>query len=92
VKKYRLYSSQSGWTNRNASLETHLGIPNGKGTFCYGVLAQVENPDNDEYGKYIMPVMMDGDWKCDDQFAPADLVDFDPTWRIDPIPPELPEE
>ena len=83
--KFRLYSSRSGWTSRNASLESHLGIPNGEGTLRYADMLQVENPENADYEKYIMPACTEGTWKCDDQFNPSDLVDYDPTWEL-PIP------
>ena len=87
MKKYRLYDTTSEWDSRNASLETHLGIPNGKGPLRYAEISQVGNPENDDYEKYIMPVCMDGTWKCDDQFDASNLVDFDPTWNLPPAPP-----
>ena len=86
--KYRLYSTRSGWTSRNASLESHIGIPDGKGTLRYAEITEVTNPDNADYEKYIMPVCTEGTWKCDDQFNPSDLVDYDPTWFLPPPPPE----
>ena len=84
MKKYRLYATSSGWENRHASLKTYLGIPTEAGTTEYADRIQVGNSENDDHGKYIMPVMMDGRWECDDQFNPSDLVDFDPTWNIPP--------
>ena len=80
--KYRLYASASGWSNRNASLEEHLGIPDGKGTLRYAERNGVTNAQNANYGEYIMPVVTEGEWRCDDQFPPSDLVDFDPTWNV----------
>ena len=80
--KYRLYSTSSGWTSRNNSLEAHFGIPDGHGTLRYAEISQVTNPDNSNYGKYIMPVCEEGTWKCDDQFNSSDLVDYDPTWNV----------
>ena len=78
--KFRLYSSQSDWTARNSSLETHLCIPNRSGTERYAVSSQVANPENSDYEKYIMPVFESGTWRCDDQFNPSELVDYDPNW------------
>ena len=86
--KFRLYASRSGWTSRNNSLEEHLGIPDGKGTVRYATILQVGNPDNSDYEKYIMPVCTIGTWKCDDEFNPSDLVDYDPTWDLPPNPPD----
>jgi hypothetical protein len=80
--KYRLYSSTSGWNNRNSSLEEHLGIPDGEGTLRYAIRTSVTNSENSDYGKYIMPVVTEGKWKCDDEFPSSDLVDFDPTWNL----------
>ena len=79
--KYALYSSTSSWNSRNASLEAALGIPNGQGTDKYAEISEVENSENADYGKFIMPVFTSGTWKCDDQFNPSQLVDFDPTWN-----------
>lgn len=84
MMKYRLYASSSGWDNRHASLKTYLGIPNDEGTTEYATKLRVGNSENDDHGKYIMPVMMDGRWECDGQFNASDLVDFDPTWNIPP--------
>ena len=86
--KYRLYSTRSGWNSRNDSLETHLGIPDPPWTSRYAEVSQVTNPDNSDYEKYIMPVVTEGMWKCDDQFNPSDLVDYDPTWNLPPDPPD----
>ena len=77
--KYRLYSTLSGWTSRNESLESHLGIPDGN-TVRYAEVSQVTNPDNSDYEKFIMPVVTRGPWKCDDQFNSSDLVNYDDIW------------
>jgi hypothetical protein len=79
--KYRLYSTLSGWTSRNESLESHLGIPDGSAG-SYAKVSQVTNPENSDYEKFIMPVCTEGSWKCDDQFNSSDLVDYDGNWFI----------
>jgi len=88
MMKYRLYSTRLGWEAREASLETHLGIPIPPWTLRYAEISQVANPDNSDYEKYIMPVCTDGTWKCDDQFNASDLVDYDPDWHLPAPPPE----
>ena len=85
--KYRLYSTLSGWTSRNESLESHLGIPLGN-TVRYAESSQVTNPDNSDFEKYIMPVVTEGTWKCDDQFNASDLVDWDEDWFVGGPPNE----
>ena len=82
--KYRLYSSSSGWSNQNASLETYLNIPDEEGTLRYADESQVDNPENADYEKYILPVCTEGRWKCDDQFDPSELVDYDSSWFLRP--------
>ncbi len=85
--KYALYATSSDWNAKNSAIETELGIPNGQGTDRYAEISEVENSENADYGKFIMPVFTSGTWKCDDQFNPSQLVDFDPTWN--PLsPPE----
>ena len=84
MSQYRLYGSASEWNVKNDALETHLGIPDGKGTLRYAEILEVGNDENSDYGNFIMPVMMDGQWKCDDQFDASNLVNFHPTWNIPP--------
>tara|TARA_Y100001937_G_scaffold116766_1_gene169093 strand:- start:65 stop:325 length:261 start_codon:yes stop_codon:yes gene_type:complete len=79
--KYALYNTSSDWNAKNSALETALGIPNGQGTDKYAEISKVENSENADYGKFIMPVFTLGTWKCDDQFDSNELVDFDPTWN-----------
>ena len=78
AKKYKLYATESGWENRQASLCAYLGIPIGK-TTAYAPKETVPNPASDDYGKFIMPVMTSGRWKCDDQFS-SGVVDWQNDW------------
>ena len=85
--KFQLYSSTSGWNTRHTAIKTHLGIPVG-GTTKYADRVQIDNEEHEDHGKYPFPVMMDGTWKCDDQFDPDDLVEHDSSWHLPPSPPE----
>ena len=84
--KFRLYDTKSEWTAKSAALETHLGIPT-SGTSRYADPKQVTNEENDDYGKWVMPAVTRGRWACEDQFDPANLVEFQPGW-FDDNPPE----
>lgn len=86
MTKFQLFSTVSGWNTRHASIKTYLGIPTGL-TTEYAVIEQINNPSHADFGKYPFPVLMAGTWKCDDQFNPADLVNYDSTWYL-PTPPE----
>ena len=86
--KYALYATASDWDAKNSELETELGIPDGKGTLQYAEISEVENSENSDFGKFILPVLTRGQWKCDDQFSASDLVDFDPDWNPQEPPPE----
>ena len=79
--KFQLYSSTSGWNNRHAAIKTHLGIPTG-GTTEYAERVQINNAEHEDHGKYPFPVMMDGTWKCDDQFNANDLVNNNTDWFV----------
>ena len=86
AKKYKIYDTPSEWDEKQEALVVHLGIRS-TSTPCYAIRSIVENPESSDFGKFIMPVCMDGRWKCDDQFSPSDLVD----WREDgDIPSETP--
>lgn len=86
MTKFQLYSSTSGWNARHAAIKTHLGIPTA-GTTEYADRVQIDNPSSADYEKSPFPVMDSGRWKCDDQFDPDDLVDYDSSWYL-PSPPE----
>jgi hypothetical protein len=77
-KKYKLYATESGWDTKHDSLMTHLGIPSG-GTTSYAAKETVQNPESDDYGKFIMPVMFGGKWACNDQFS-SGVVDWQDDW------------
>lgn len=79
--KYALYNTSTSWNAKNAELETVLGIPDEHGTDKYAEIKEVENPESSDYGKFIMPVVTTGTWKCDDQFDPSQLMDLDPNWN-----------
>ena len=73
-----------GLLSRSGLLIHHDKIPNGRGTLRYAEVAQINNPDSSDYEKYALPVCMDGNWKCDDQFNPSDLVNYSPNWFLPP--------
>ena len=77
--KYRLYDTESEWTAKNAALETHLGIPT-SGTAQYASPGQVSNEENDDYPKWVMPVVTRGRWACADQFDADNLVEYQAGW------------
>ncbi len=79
MKKFKLYATQSGWDNKHASLMEHLGIPDGK-TLRYAEKTTVENPASSDHGKFIIPVLTSGKWKCDDQFS-GGVVDWQDDWN-----------
>ncbi len=81
VTKYKLYSTESEWDDKNTSICAHLGIPSPQAE-RYADKATVQNPESDDFGKFIMPVITSGPFKCDDQFS--DPVDWDNSWDILP--------
>lgn len=82
--KYILYSTNSDWTESNSDMNTHFGIPDGRGCLTYALISQVGNEENANYGKYIFPVCDKGSYSCTDQFPQEEQVVFDPTWNIYP--------
>ena len=86
MKQYKLYATESGWDTKHDALMNHLGIPDGT-TLRYAEKTTVSNPENDDFGKFIMPVVGNGQWACDDQFS-SGVVDWNPDWV--PDPPDLP--
>lgn len=87
MRKYQLYATKSGWESKNAALESHFDLPIGT-SVRYAEIGQVVNPDNADFGKYIMPAVGEGTWACQDQFDSSKLVEGDPTWYGPPPNPE----
>ena len=78
--KFRLYNTESEWNACHASVMEALGIPSEDGnTTTYAEISQVDNESPAAYGKFIMPVMSSGGWKCDQLFT-SGLVDLDTDW------------
>ncbi len=84
--KYQLFETEDEWTTKANALEAHLGIPT-SGTSRYAEPLQVTNEGNADFGKWLMPVVEGGRWKCDDQFNPSDLVEYQPGWFDPDAPP-----
>lgn len=82
--KYKLYSTESGWNARHASVMEGLGIPTG-GTTHYTEIFQVENEAHPDHGKFLFPIITatTNKWKCDHLFT-GGLVDPDPEWWNEP--------
>lgn len=80
--KYILYSSSSTWQTSNSQMNTHFSLPDGRGCERYALISQVGNEENANYGKYIFPVCVIGNYACTDQFPSDQQVNFDPTWNI----------
>jgi len=80
--KYKLYSTESAWNTRHASVMEALGIPTANGnTTTYAEITQVENESHADHGKFLFPVITStaNKWKCDQLFS-GGLVDPDPNW------------
>jgi hypothetical protein len=84
--KYQLFATKGAWTTKETALEAHLGIPT-SGTAQYASATQVTNEANADFGKWIMPAVERGRWKCDDQFDSSKLVEFQPRWFDPDAPP-----
>ena len=82
--KFKLYNTESEWNASHALVMEALGIPTANGlTTAYAEISQVENEAHADHGKFIMPVIFSGSWKCDQLFD-GDLVDRDADWRQTP--------
>lgn len=81
-KKYILLDSEESFSSKHSQIMTALGLPDDKGNTVYASSATVNNPDHIEFGKFIMPVVMTGEWKTSQHFDSSSLIDFDPDWLI----------
>ena len=81
MRKYKLYNTFAEWNTKHTALMTHLEIE-ATPTPTYAVVSVVQNPSSSDYGKFIMPVVTTGQWKCDDQFNANDLVVWNEEWQL----------
>jgi len=79
AKKYKLYATESGWDNKNASLMEHFNFPN-EAAPRYADKMTVENESSADHGKFIMPVVIDGPFDARDQFS-SGVVEWNPEWN-----------
>jgi len=77
-KRYKLYATESGWENKHEAVMARLGIPDGN-TLLYAKKETVSNSESEDFGKFIMPVLYYGKWRCDDQFS-SGVVDWNDDW------------
>tara|TARA_R110000824_G_C14998218_1_gene655930 strand:+ start:420 stop:674 length:255 start_codon:yes stop_codon:yes gene_type:complete len=82
--KFILYSNRSDWQASNSEMNTYFSLPDGIGCERYAEIMQVGNEQSANYGKYIFPVCVNGDYACTDQFPSNEQVDFDPSWNLPP--------
>jgi hypothetical protein len=80
-----LCDNQAEWDVVDATAREALSIPNA-GATQYATPSEVINPDHADFGKLVFPVKMAGNWKCDQLFDPADIVNWDFSWFVIPDP------
>ena len=76
-----LCTTEDEWDTLHSSICEYLNIPT-EHTEIYAEKVQV-NPSHGDGGKFIMPLVAGGKWKCDDVFG-SDAVDYDPEWEFAP--------
>ena len=75
----RLYSTESGWNT------AHTRITDDHGYSPYDQIRQADNPDHDDYGKYVLLIHATEPHKCDHLFASGN-VPLAPTWFLASLP------
>lgn len=77
--KYVLFDTIEAWESTHARIKEALGIPNANAKIYANVLS-VANPDSEEFGAFIFPVVESGKWDCVEQFNPDELVEWQDDW------------
>tara|TARA_R110000824_G_C14668268_1_gene618718 strand:- start:83 stop:346 length:264 start_codon:yes stop_codon:yes gene_type:complete len=80
-----LCDNQAEWDVVDATAREALSIPNA-GATQYATPSEVINPDHTDFGKLVFPVKTAGNWKCDQLFDPADIINWDFSWFVLPDP------
>ena len=80
AKKFKLYAEETDWDEKEVELMAYLGLPS-PAAASYASKETVPNPASDDYGKFIMPVMTSGPYKCDDQFS-SGVIDWQADWLL----------
>ena len=74
----RLYATESGWNAANTQIMEAIGSSEG-GSWTYDSIKQVDNPDHDDFEKYVLRIETSGIFKCDQVFSSGN-VPLDSTW------------
>jgi hypothetical protein len=80
MHKFIILNTEEDYLNKEAEICSLLSIPDGKGTVSYSSERKIDNENHQNFGAYLFPVITEGEWKCDQHFDAAELVDFDSTW------------
>ena len=78
-KKYKLYETEAEWNAKNTEIEAALGnnIP-------YAFISTVQNPESDDHGKFIMPVLILGSDITTSFFDMSETTPWGDEWDMTP--------
>jgi len=87
--KAQLFNDISTWEMVKDFIESHFGIDSSE-EVVYAAPRQVTNmADNVNFGKYVLPIAMEGEWTCDPWFFQTPgphnatpVVDWEPYWFL----------
>ncbi len=64
-----------------ANICKHLGLTKASGpTKQYAPLMRIDDSDSEDCGKYIIPIVQEGIYKCDDLYSENELVEYQEHW------------
>lgn len=80
MKKYIIKDSEAQAQETIAHIEQYINFIHTDNTTKYANAMKIMNESHEHTGKYVVPVVTSGAYKCDQLFDPEQLVTSDSTW------------
>lgn len=80
MKKYIIKDNEEQARETITHIEQYINFIHTDNTTKYANLMEIVNEAHEHVGKYVVPIITKGAYKCDQLFEPEQLVTGDSTW------------
>lgn len=78
--KYIVVDNSADARQHLSDISKHIGLQKDGKTNKYAPLMQIDEEDSPDNGKYIIPITVEGIYKCDDLYDSSTLVEYREHW------------
>jgi hypothetical protein len=78
--KYIVTNNSAEARKELLKISNHIGLEKDSKTNQYAPLVQIDEEDSPDTGKYIIPIVTEGKFKCDDLYDSSELIEYQEHW------------